>query len=404
MLSDYILLAIKNLKKRGIRSWLTMLGIFIGIAAVVSLISLGNALQQAITGQFGSLDPNKLIIENIGTGFGPPGSTAVRKLTDHDLEVISSVSGVEYVIPRLIRVVEVNYNKISKFRYVGSMPPDKDQIKVIEDSLNLKIISGKALELSDKNKVVLGNGFLKKEFDKEIRVGTKLNIQGKNFEVIGILEKSSSFIFNDIILMSESDVKEILNIDNEIDAIVVQVDNKDKIQEIVSEIEQKLRRDRKEKLGEEDFSVQTPVQAVSSINTILNIINLIVSGIAFISLFIGGIGIANTMFTSVLERTREIGIMKAIGAKNSDILLIFLIEAGMLGLIGGIVGAIIGLSLAYFVSSIASSALGGLDFKVVVSFPLLFAAISFSLVIGVISGVFPAYQASKLSPVEALRK
>ena len=176
MLSDYILLAIKNLKKRGIRSWLTMLGIFIGIAAVVSLISLGNALQQAITGQFGSLDPNKLIIENIGTGFGPPGSTAVRKLTDHDLEVISSVSGVEYVIPRLIRVVEVNYNKISKFRYVGSMPPDKDQIKVIEDSLNLKIISGKALELSDKNKVVLGNGFLKKEFDKEIRVGTKLNI------------------------------------------------------------------------------------------------------------------------------------------------------------------------------------------------------------------------------------
>ncbi len=404
MLSDYILLAFKNLKKRGIRSWLTMLGIFIGIAAVVSLISLGNALQQAITGQFGSLDPNKLIITNTGTGFGPPGSTAVRKLTDHDLEVIKSISGVEYTIPRLIRMVEVNYNKVSKFRYVGSMPPNKDQLQVIGDSLNLKIISGRALEVSDKNKVVLGNGFLKKEFDKEIRVGTKLNIQGKNFEVIGILEKSSSFIFNDIILIPESDVKDILNIGNEIDAIVVQVDNKDKIQEIASEIEQKLRRDRKEKAGEEDFSVQTPVQAVSSINTILNIINLIVSGIAFISLLVGGIGIANTMFTSVLERTREIGIMKAIGAKNSSILTIFLIESGLLGLVGGIVGAIIGLSLAYLASSIASSALGGLDFKVVVSFPLLIAAISFSLVIGVISGVFPAYQASKLSPVEALRK
>src|SRR3989338_7213531 len=105
MIFDYFSFALKNLKRRGLRSWLTMLGIFIGIAAVVSLISLGNGLQNAITGQFGALDPNKLIVSNTETGFGPPGSTAVRKLTSNDINLIEKVSGVDVVVPRLIRIV-----------------------------------------------------------------------------------------------------------------------------------------------------------------------------------------------------------------------------------------------------------------------------------------------------------
>ncbi len=403
MFSDYILLALKNLKNRGLRSWLTMLGIFIGIAAVVSLISLGNGLDMAITGQFGSLSADILTIQNTGTGFGPPGATAIKKLTEHDLNLIKSIQGTKSVIPRIIRMVEVEYNKISKFTYVGSMPSNQDELKLVNEELNVKPESGRLLTAADRGKVVLGNDFLDNSFEKKIRVGANIKIQGENFEVVGILKKASTFTINSVVFMPEDDLKRLLKIGDEIDIIVVKVDNKDDMDKIAKDIEKKFRKDRNEKLGEEDFSVQTPVQALQAVSTVLNIINLIITGIAAISLFVGGIGIANTMYTSVLERTKEIGVMKSIGAKNSDILLIFMLESGLLGLIGGIIGALMGLVLAFVAASGASSALG-IDFKVVLSIPLLLGAISFSLIIGIISGILPALQASRLNPVEALRK
>ena len=404
MISEHIVFSIKNLKTRGLRSCLTMLGIFIGIAAVVALISMGNALQQAITGQFATLDVDKLIIQNIGTGFGPPGSTVVKKLNKHDLELISSVSGVKEAIPRLLRTVKVEYNKIAQFKYAASTPSDKEQLKILYDSLNINAEKGRLLTETDKGKIILGNDFLdKSEFEKEIAIGTKIKIQNKEFEVIGILKKASTFQINSVILMLESDLKEILNIEDEIDLIIVQGDNQNKIKEISEDIEIKLRKDRKLKQGEEDFSVQTPTQTIETVNTILNVINIIISGIAAISLLVGGIGIANTMFTSVVERTREIGIMKAIGARNSDILKMFIIESAILGIIGGIIGVIIGLSLAFLVSNIASTALA-ISFQIEISLPLILLAISFSLIIGIISGIIPAIQASKLKPVEALRR
>jgi len=133
MILEFALMALKNLKKRGVRSLLTMIGIFIGIAAVVSLISLGNGLQNAITGQFSSLDPDKLIVTNAETGFGPPGSTAIEKLTSHDTNVIKKVNGIDAVIERLIRVVKVKYNSISNYQYIANIPEDDKQIEVIYD-------------------------------------------------------------------------------------------------------------------------------------------------------------------------------------------------------------------------------------------------------------------------------
>jgi len=404
MLIDYLILALKNIRKRGLRSWLTMLGIFFGIAAVVALISLGQGLQQAITGQFATLDVDKLVIQNIGTGFGPPGSTVVKKLTKDDLKIIESVKGVDVAIPRLIRVVKVEFNKIINFRYITSLPDNKEQIKVIYDALNLELEEGLPLTEKDRGRIVLGNDFTDDSFEKRIRVGSVLKIQGKNFGVIGILKKASTFQINSVILMPESDLKEILNIGDEIDLIVVQVSDQKRIQLIAKNIEQELRRDRDLNVGEEDFSVETPLQSIDAINTILSTIQLVVTGIAAISLLIGGMGIANTMFTSVLERTREIGVMKAIGAGSRDILIIFIIESSFLGLIGGIIGVIMGLTLAFAVAGIAGSILGSIDLKVQISSLLILFAIFFSLLIGVISGLIPAFQASKLKPVDALRK
>ncbi|MEK6935375.1 MAG: ABC transporter permease, partial [Nanoarchaeota archaeon] len=347
----------------------------------------------------------KLTIQNAGTGFGPPGSTAVRKLTQYDIDLIKKVNGVDMVVSRLIRIVKVEYNKAVSFSYIGSMPNNQKEVDLIYSSFNAKVSDGRLLKADDRKKIVLGSDFAEEnnDFGKQIRIGTNLKIQEQNFEVIGILEKSSSFQLNFVILMNEEDLKDLLNIGDETDLIVAQVKDINKIEQVAEDIKEKLRKDRKEKIGEEDFSVQTPIQAIESVNTILNIINVVVVGIAAISLFVGGIGIANTMYTSVLERTREIGTMKAVGARNSDILLIFIIESGFLGLAGGIIGAGIGLGLAYLVSSVSTSFFGSEIIKFQISWLLLIGAISFSFFVGIFSGIFPAIQASKLKPVDALR-
>ncbi|MFA5258543.1 MAG: ABC transporter permease [Candidatus Pacearchaeota archaeon] len=404
MIQDLFFLSTNSMKKRKLRSWLTLLGIFIGIAAVVSLISLGDGLRTAITGQFGSLSVDTLTIQNAETGFGPPGSTAVKKLTNHEVRLIESVNGIEIVIPRLIRIAKVEYNKDAEFSYLGSLPEDKKQLEFIYENLNTETQEGRVISLSDHGKVVLGNSFASEDlFGKKIAVGSKIKIQGKEFIVAGILKPGSSAILNGVVLMFEDDMKDILNIGDEADLIVARVQNKDDMEKVATDIQNKLRKDRKEKIGEEDFTVQTPVQSLAAVNTILNIINIIVVGIASISLLIGGIGIANTMYTSILERTKEIGTLKAIGAKNSDILTLFVIESGLFGLIGGVAGAIFGILLSLLVSISANSYFGENIITINLSWPLLIGAIGFSFFIGILAGLIPSYQASKLKPVDAMR-
>lgn len=402
MFKDYFILALSNLKHRRLRSLLTALGVIIGIAAVVGLISLGNGLENAITGQFSSLDADKLIVQSASTSFGPPGSTAVRKLNEKDVKLIESINYVSDVVPRLIRIVKIEYNDEVQFVYSMNVPEKTEEVKIVIDSFNIKLEEGRFLDAKETGNIVIGND-IKNLFGKELRVGSKIKIQNEEFEVIGILEKSSSFQINQIIFISEENLKEILDIENEIDLIVVQISDENQIHEIAEEIEKKLRRDRNQKIGEEDFSVQTPLQSIQAINTVMSIINIIISGIAAISLLIGGIGIANTMYTSVVERKKEIGVMKAIGAKNNHILIIFIVEAGTIGLIGGIIGSIIGLGMALALSSLASIYLGGIDFSIKISWPLIISAVGFSSLVGILSGILPALQASKLNIVEAIR-
>jgi putative ABC transport system permease protein len=403
MFKDYFLLASKNLRKRGLRSWLTILGIFIGIAAVVSLISLGGALRTSITGQFGVLSLDTLTIQNKGTGFGPPGSTVIEKLNEDDVRIIEKVENIEFVVTKLIRISKFEYRGISEFGYVTDIPSNKEKMNFVYDSFNIEMKEGRKLEPGENGKVILGYDFANNFFEEKIRIGKNLMINNKNFEVVGILEKSSSFQLNNVVFILTEDLEELLGINKEYDLIVAKVRDENKIENTAKEIERELREDRNEDIGKESFSVETPLQALDSVNTILNIINTIVIGIAIISLLVGGIGIANTMYTSILERTKEIGIMKAIGARNSDILKIFLIESGLLGLVGGIIGALIGLGAAISISNITNNILGINIFTITISYPLLIGAVLFSFLIGIIFGVFPALQASKLNVVDALR-
>jgi putative ABC transport system permease protein len=404
MLADFFKLSLNNLKKRPLRSFLTILGIFIGIAAVVSLISLGDGLRTAITGQFGTLSADKLTVQNAGTGFGPPGSTVVRKLTSHDFDIVKKVNGVEIAISRLIRVTKVEYSGSIGFFYTADIPETQKEIDVVNAAGNLKVAEGRLLKEGDAGKVVLGSDVANSNsFDKPITLGKKILIQGEQFEVVGILKKGSSFQTNLVVFMSHKDMVNALRIGDEIDLIVAQVSDPNQAETVAERLEKAIRKDRGEKVGEEDFSVQTPLQAISSVNSVLDIINVIVSGIAAISLLIGGIGIANTMYTSVLERKKEIGTMKAVGATNRQILGLFVFESGFLGLVGGILGAAIGLGLAFLASGAANAAFGQTILSVSISWPLLIGAVAFSFGIGLLSGFAPSLQASKLKPVDALR-
>jgi putative ABC transport system permease protein len=404
MITDFFNLAFRNIKHRGLRSWLTMLGIFIGIAAVVSLISLGNGLGAAINAQFNSLSTDRLVFSNAETGFGPPGSTAVRKLDSHDVDVISGVSGIDIIVTRLIRVMKVEYNRIAQFKYVASLPEDQKEADFVYTSTSIKAEYGRLLDAGEHGKIAVGNDFITNNgYEKDVRVGSNLIIENRSFQVVGILAKTSTFTVNSAILMTEYDMNSILNLKDETDLIVLQVKDPNQIEFVADNIRKAIRRDRNLNQGEDDFSVQTPTQALSSVQTILTVINIIITGIATLSLIIGAIGITNTMFTSVLERTKEIGIMKAVGARNSDILSVFLIESGLLGLVGGLVGAIIGLSMAFIASYGANTAFGNQLFTVSPSPVLLIGSILFSLFLGIISGIVPAWQASNLEPVEALR-
>ncbi len=198
-------------------------------------------------------------------------------------------------------------------------------------------------------------------------------------------------------------MKEILNINEEESEIIAKVQDGFDPEEVANEIIKRLRQSREEKEGQETFDVQTSEQILETFGNIFGIVQAVLVGIAAISLLVGGIGIMNTMYTSVLERTKEIGVMKAIGAKNSDILYIFLFESGSLGLVGGIIGVIFGAGLSKGVEYIAMNSLGTNLLQASLTPQLIFGALIFSFLIGTLSGILPAMNAAKLKPVDALR-
>ena len=355
-MKDYFSLAFNNLKRRKLRSWLTMIGIFIGIAAVVALISLGQGLQNAIEEQFEQLGSDKIIIQP--KGMGPPGSAGSSlKLTSKDLKVIENVRGVEYASGYLIKQGQAKYKGESGIGFSTGMTA-KDFERMMEMT-GLEVIDGRGLKEGDKFKVVVGyNHIYEDTWEKSLKIGSTIEIEGYDFKVIGVVDKIGNPIDDNLLYVSKDILKEILNIEDEESQIIAKTALGFDPEDVAETIKRKLRQFRGEKEGQETFSVQTSEQLLETFSNIFGVVQAVLVGIAAISLLVGGIGIMNTMYTSVLERTKEIGTMKAIGAKNSDILSIFLIESGLLGLVGGIIGIAIGISLSKGAEYIAATVLG----------------------------------------------
>jgi len=406
MISDFFKLSFKNLQNRKLRSWLTMLGIFVGIAAVVALISLSQGLQGAITQQFASMGTDKLVVQGAGSSFGPPGLGTVGKVTKDDVELIEKISGVENALGRILEPVKIEYNDIESYTFIVSSPEKDEDRKLAEEVFDIEYEYGRGLKSGDKYKVVIGyasaNGE-KNGFEKDISLSDNVKINGQDFEVIGIIKKTGQIMQDGVFVVPEDILRELSDNEEEFNVIAVQAKQNVDLEELADEIEKEMRKDRGQEEGEEDFSVETPGQIVETANSILGVVTAVLIGIASISLLVGGIGIMNTMYTAVLQRTKEIGIMKSIGAKNSDIQKIFLIESGLLGLVGGAIGVVLGASAAKLVEIIASNQFGIDILKAHFPWYLIIGALIFSFLVGTISGVMPARQAARMNPVDALR-
>lgn len=403
-MKDYFVLAIKNLKHRGIRSWLTLLGIFIGIVAVVSLISLGTGLKLAVGAQFGISATEVITIEAGGvSGYGAPGSGAINKLIKEDAEAISKIPSVELATGRIISTSKMEFNDRVEIIAAISIP-DGDERDFVYDAMDIEPAYGRMLKDGDTNKILVGWNFYGDEdiFGKSIKIGNKIILDGEKFSIVGIMEKKGSFILDSSAYVNEMPLRDLTGEDEEVDIIVAKAKNKDIMNRAKEDIEELMRDRRDVDIGEEDFDVSTPEAMLETVNGILNGVQAFIIIVASISILIGILGIVNTMTTSVLERRKEIGIMKAIGARNSQVFLQFFIEAGMMGLVGGIAGVIVG-SLIGVAGIIGINNFIGSDINMGVDFYLIGFTLLGSFMIGAIAGISPAMKAAKQNPVEALR-
>ncbi len=401
-MKEYILFAYRNVIKRSLRSWLTTLGICIGVAAVVALISLGQGMQNAINQQFAGVGTDKVLIQGASAAFGPPGQLAAGSIDKDDLKLIERTSGVKRAAGRLLRSVTVEYADTTHVIFAASLPEESNARNLVIEANSIKAARGELLRLNDRKKVLLGYNFwATNTFPKQPNIGNRMLINNVPFQVVGLLDKIGAGR-DDSIMINEEDARDLFNEPNQYSALIAQVQEGQNPATVADRITSAMRRNRNQKEGFEDFTVQTSESLISTIGTILAGVQAVFIGIAAISVLVGSLGIMNTMYTAVLERTKEIGIMKAVGAQRNDILLVFMIESGLLGLGGGIVGILVGMGLSKLVEIIGQGAVGSL---LKASFPwyLIVGALFFSFLLGIMSGVFPAREASALPPIEALR-
>ncbi|MGB9748501.1 MAG: ABC transporter permease [Candidatus Woesearchaeota archaeon] len=408
MINDYFLFVLKNLVSRKLRTVLTLIGIMIGITAIVSLVTLSQGMQNAIEEQFKIIGANRVIISpasSTGIRGGFVSSLSTIKLTKRDVETIRKVQGVEYAFGRTLRIYNAIFKNEQKQSYILGLPTDKETLSYIKKISNFEVEYGRQIEQGERKVAVLGYDVAHTLFKREIKTGDEIKIENNYFKVVGIQKKLGSEAFDKIIRIPEEDIREISNdlAKDEVSTIIAFVSENFEPDEVAESIEKALRKSRDVKEGQEDFTVQTAKQIVDTFKNVLLIIQILLIGVASISLLVGGVGIMNTMYTSVLERTRDIGVMKAVGAKNSDIFIIFLLESGLLGLTGGAIGVIFGLLIGKSAEIAAQQLLNSRILVISCPYYFIIATLIFSFLIGAISGVTPALQASRLKPADTLR-
>jgi putative ABC transport system permease protein len=392
---DKIRMAYRSIRERRTRSILTILGIAVGIAAIVSLVSVGYGMEEAITGELTSFADLISVVPGqlSGATYVEQGS-----FTDRDLKDLQRIGGIKDITAMTFDAAEVEFrNKRTPIYIFGGDSMELGTFYV--DPVGLK--EGRWLRENDYKACVIGDRVANDFFDDPVRVNDKLIINGEKFVVIGVFNKASTLYSADVdphIFLTLRAAKDVLQT-ADVKYIMVRVYNIDEAEEIADEVVETIN----DNHGLEDFATAiTMGSALEQIGSVFGILRGVLVGIAAIALVVASIGIMNTMLMSVMERTHEIGVMKAIGAKSSDVLSLFLLESGILSIVGGVIGCVIGVLLARVISLVASSALG-IEFAAGVRVMVLLAGMTVAISVGMLSGFYPARKASQMSPVEAVR-
>ncbi len=391
---EEIYFSIKNIKETKTRSFLTVMGIVIGVAIVVSMVSIGEGMRASVSEQLNAIGSDKIMVVPSGMMSlqGPPSESL--PFTDSQIRAVKAIPQVKDIVQIFYRPTTAKFRNEVESMWVSGIK--RGGMNQFRKYYNIK--EGRFFSENSFDEIDIGYRVADKIFDNKVHVGDTLKIKGKNFRVVGIFGEIGNTEDDSSVYMSLNSVRDLFNAGNEITMFWVVANNKGVVKPLALKIEKVLKKIR----GGNDFNVLTKEQLAKRIDTMIGIITFVIGGIASISLVVGSVIIMNTMLTSVLERTREIGVMKAIGADDSMVLKIFVAEAGILGIVGGVIGIVVGAIISAFIQYVGTMYIGS-SFQTLVTTKLIISALGFSLFIGVISGIYPAYRAAKLNPAEALR-
>lgn len=391
MIRDLFRLSFRNIRYRGLRSWLTVIGILIGTAAVVALISVGQGLQRAIATQVEKIvGYNTILITSRGLNLGQ----RIRL----DIAAIRAIPGVRNAIAVRTETAYVEGPGGKGFLSVLGYDPAMEEFVA---EMNLSLASGRGLQAP--GEVLLGSRTAR---SLGAGVGDVVSIEGRKFTVVGILQArrpggfaTGGLNLNDIVAIHLAELRELFPGPELVQYAVVRLVDRADIAGIRDAIRSHLA-----KVGERNAQLTDFEDLTRNIQSVIRGVQAFLAGIAGIALLVGGVGVMNTMYTAVLERTREIGILKAVGAKDSHVLLLFLFESGLMGLGGGALGLVVGFGVAWTAVAIVSRVFQAQGaFSPVLSFGLVVGALFFSFLVGAVAGIFPAVRAARLPPVDALR-
>jgi putative ABC transport system permease protein len=415
-LADSAEIALTNIMHQKLRSWLTILGIVVGVAAIITLISISVGMQQNVQSQTSAFGANQITVSAgserasrmmgmgiAGGGGGPPPGGAFgmsesedEAITFKEADELRSIAGISVLDAQLQEREDISYKTMNTSVSVIGTDPD-----AMPDVVNVDIEGGRFLSSADKFSAVLGYRVAHSVFkdgDEEVDLlNNQIEINGVVFKVVGTLEESGGMSGSDSnIYIPIETAKDLFDEDDDVSQLVILAKDNYDVDDVAADIESSLKDLHGLSEDEDaDFQVTTASSVESAVSSITDTLALFLGGIASISLLVGGIGVLNTMFMSVLEQTKTIGVFKALGAKDGDIIRLFLIEAATLGFIGGAAG--VGLS---FFASIVISMFG---LPTAITIELVGLGLLFSVGVGIVAGLVPARNAASISPIEALR-
>jgi putative ABC transport system permease protein len=398
MIWDAILLAIRELRRNLMRALLTTLGVVIGVSAVIAMVTMGNGATASITDQIAALGRNAVVLTPFAPSGSPPG--AARPFTTADVAALRrDIGHVRALSPEsqgAVKVVAANRN--ANTQAVGV---DEGYVVVHDTRLSSGRFFNDVELRSGRPMCILGETVRKNLFGSGDPLGATIRVKNVACQVIGMLEAKGQATFggdqDNLMLMPLKAVQRRINGNNDVQVVWLAGENSAAMPGIIRDIKALMRERRHLAEGEEDtFAVQDLAQITQTISQVTGVMTLFVAAVAGVSLLVGGIGIMNIMLVSVTERTREIGIRLAIGAREKDVLTQFLVEAMMMSMLGGVIGILLGLGFSYLGTS-------ALRFPFIPSVATIIVAFVFSAAIGIGFGFFPARKAARLDPIEALR-